>query len=403
MGGQNKYSKFTLFQTKHILNIYFVSELSLARFRQSSGAMEITARYECLYTFSKVEKKAACKNCDTVYSFDPQLTGYKILREHYRNKHSDHFSEFVRKRKPQGPASGAPITKFFPQSSAEVEQKQKNAIAYCVEKHSLPLNIYEDKCNEWALGIKMTSENTRSEIRELYGEIWKQMLCKLENKVSIGFDGCGWKNSTTHNKHMCFLLFEISVNRLPIFWKRFVYDIATALGVEKKYNEVMHDLNEVKVQPVGIIADNAKNCQSAISATCQKSQNVVGLRCGAHIINLKIQKALTTVGPLSTANDTFVRAIEKDKISRYAKQIECTYTAVVNYSIRAESSTQIGPFEYRVIRNTSSIESRSSTRTALPKWYPWNSKTAFFWTGNIRKPLFFKKLFSLKISVKKVA
>ena len=181
MGGRNKYSKFTLFQTKHILNIYFVSELSLARFTQSSGAMEITARYECLYTVSKVEKMAACKNCDTVYSFDPQLTGYKTLREHYWNKHSDHFSEFVRKRKPQGPASGAPITKFFPQSSAEVEQKQKIAIAYCVEKHSLPLNIYEDKCNEWALGIKMTSENSRSEIKELYGELRKQMLCKLEN------------------------------------------------------------------------------------------------------------------------------------------------------------------------------------------------------------------------------
>ena len=99
---------------------------------QSSGAMEITASYECLYNISKVVKKAACKNCDTVYSFDPQLTGYKTLREHYRNKHSDHFSEFERKRKPQGPASGAPIAKCFPKSSAEskIEQKRKIAIAY---------------------------------------------------------------------------------------------------------------------------------------------------------------------------------------------------------------------------------------------------------------------------------
>ena len=75
----------------------------------------------------------------------------------------------------------------------------------------------------------------------------------------------------------------------------------------------MHDLNEVKVQPVGIIADNAKNFQSAkISKCCQ-----IAMR--AQIIDLIIQKALTTVGPLSTANDTFVRAIEKDKISRYAE------------------------------------------------------------------------------------
>ena len=58
---------------------------------------------------------------------------------------------------------------------------------------------------------------------------------------------------------MCFLLFEISGICLPIFWKSFVYDIATAVEIEKEY-EVMHDLKEN-----GKISRNAETrCNSRI-------------------------------------------------------------------------------------------------------------------------------------------
>ena len=68
---------------------------------------------------------------------------------------------------------------------------------------------------------------------------------------------------------------------------------------------------------VGLLADNARACQSAISTIQDANNEVCGIRCGAHTVNLIIKKTLETFSPIAAANEVLEKFIKNGEISRY--------------------------------------------------------------------------------------
>ena len=107
------------------------------------------------------------------------------------DKTSGHFQNIRGKRKPDAANDQPSVSKFFFQcNEATLSQTRKIAIAFCSARHSLPLNFYEDKCNEWALGVKLPRDKLRREIENSYTDVKETVMKNLEGRhVCVTFDG----------------------------------------------------------------------------------------------------------------------------------------------------------------------------------------------------------------------
>ena len=105
----------------------------------------------------------------------------------------------------------------------------------------------------------------------------KKILESLENaRVVIAFDG--WKNSVTKDAHQTFIIFEIFSRRAPIYWKSFVKSGQSAERLCEQISNVISELRENNIEPVAIIADNARSCQAAIKRVCEDKRIAVEMR-----------------------------------------------------------------------------------------------------------------------------
>ena len=169
------------------------------------------------------------------------------------------------------------ISKIFIQcNEATLSQTRKTAIAFCSARHSLPLNFYEEKCNEWALELKVPRDKLRREIENLYTDVKETVVKISKADMFVTFDG--WTNSVTRHKHMSSVLNEVGKKRSPIFWQSFVYETGTTVEIQNELNQLYDDLKKSKIKVVGLLADIARACQSAIS-TIQDANNDVCCIC----------------------------------------------------------------------------------------------------------------------------
>ena len=66
--------------------------------------------------------------------------------------------------------------------------------------------------------------------------------------------------------------------RVPIYWKSFVKSGQSAERLCEQISNVVSELRENNIEPVAIIADNARSCQAAIKRVCEDKRIAVEMR-----------------------------------------------------------------------------------------------------------------------------
>ena len=279
--------------------------------------LDITDKYDSLYDFDTPSKKATCKLCSQKYVFEGRKTGYKNLAEHYERKHSDAWKIFQGKRKVDNAEKPQNITKYFKyESKVDIPTAKRLAISVCCSKHVIPFTFFEDPYIRWATGVSSTKNTIKENIISLENEIKERALKRLEkNSVVVAYDG--WKNTVSKQKHLTFLLHEVSGYKKPIYWRSFVMDGQSSDDIEEKIHIVINGMKDHNIRVVGIISDNAPACQSANRAICNRYKIIVLLKCGGHTTNLIMKKAFVTLPQLISAMKLLKKYIDEELVKRY--------------------------------------------------------------------------------------
>ena len=283
----------------------------------AENQLDITDKYSSLYDFDIPAKRATCKLCNRKYVFEGRQTGYKNLAEHYESKHADAWQIFQGKRKSDSSEKTSQITKYFKsESKSTLPTLKRIAIATCCSRHVLPFTFFEDPYIKWATGISGSHNSIRENVESIAKEIKDFTNEKLSgNDVIIAYDG--WKNTVSAQKHLSFILHEVSGYKKPIYWKSFVMDGQSSDDIQEKIFIVINELKELKIRVVGIISDNAPACQAANRAINSRYAIIIALKCGAHTVNLIIKKGFEKVPQLISALKLVKKYVEDGLIKRY--------------------------------------------------------------------------------------
>ena len=284
----------------------------------------IVASSTCEHFFyvEKTTNSAFCKNCLRKFAYQ-QSTGTSSLKRHL-DRNNPQLSN-AKKKNFNFVLNQSTLSYFhFRSSSAtstisKLPTTTKCIMTLCCAKHVLPLNFFEDPIINEGLNIPRISQRAvKNEIEKLDTELKLQLFEENRGKfAAIALDG--WKNTVTDEKHLSIIMFFCDKPDRPIFLRTFILDEASASNICSHVIIALDELAKYEISIVASITDNARNMVAAMRQLSEVHPNILPLRCAAHVLNLIINDALSTVEFLKSSLLLLQKYIVERKVSRYCE------------------------------------------------------------------------------------
>ncbi len=195
--------------------------------------------------------------------------------------------------------------------------KDKMAIAVCMGSRPLPISFFDDTTIQWAFGFQIFAKTVKDEVISLYCRIQEQVKVELSNKKgTLAIDG--WTNPVTKQKHIC-------VVAQPILMEHKIYFVSsTVMQDELDADALMHflidhitELQSYGFTTIGIVGDNARAQQAAISRISDEFPSICQIPCGVHTMNLVLKSIITQA--CRSAVQIVEKSVNKRIIKRYVE------------------------------------------------------------------------------------
>lgn len=225
-----------------------------------------------------------CTICSKELKYENSKKNSSSLRNHYEKQHRQD------KPQPSKKARISEISSYFTTTEdtgglPNLPPVDRQAIAACCSSHVLPFDIVEDKVFQWAYSCSIKNrQRIASRISEIATD-WRTKIQELiKNKfITVMLDG--WKNTINGKHHLCYMLWN---GEKLYYWSSVTLNRQTTEAILESLRPTIEKLTQHGAKVIGLVADNAKNVQSAIRAASVSNGNIkiLTVSCVAHLLNL---------------------------------------------------------------------------------------------------------------------
>jgi hypothetical protein len=256
-----------------------------------------------------------CTICSKELKYENAKKNASTLRNHYEKQH--------RKDNDEPPKKVQKISDYFTASDASdnglpnLPPLDRQAIAACCSRHVLPFDIVEDEVFQWAYSCSVKNrQRISSRVSEIAAEWRTKILEMIKNKfISVMLDG--WKNPINGKHHLCYMLWN---GDKVFYWSSVDLSRQTTDAILESLLPMIEELTRHGAKVIGLVADNARNIQSAIRAASVLEGNIeiLTVSCAAHLLNLIEGDIFTKVSVAKDSIDIIDSLIKSGLLPRYS-------------------------------------------------------------------------------------